>query len=356
MSVFKKYGAKIFFGLSCLLLTAALAFSAVSFARFVSHVSSGGGAGTATIDCKVNVVGDGTENTFVNAPYLQSVSGNVVSVRMNNWAETTFSVENHGTFGLKYEYSFVFYVPTEFADKAMFQLLEKNEENAVVKASDMYRVSGSELAVTHSTSNGLEFENEYQTLISEGGKLEVDSTKVTDGGEREAKLRTTFVTTYPESMAGGLGGKLVCPVSFMRDKTLTYKAITVNLTRTSTNRYILENGDKHKFVLRTVLLDARDDIASSENRDFDMSVYGSLEPISTPDSGYHVKWSGEGADKHLVAAEIEPLTEGESTTKEVVEIGEKSYKVTGEYLEVTPSTCMGLGAPCRIAAVFTQVG
>ncbi|MCI9031930.1 MAG: hypothetical protein HFK09_05360 [Clostridia bacterium] len=356
MSFLKKYGAKIFFGLSCVLLAAAIAFSAMSFARYVSHVGSGGGASTATIDCKVNVSGGG-ENTFVNAPFMQSVSGNTVPVRMNNWAETEFSLENHGKYGLKYEYGFVFYVPNAFADKAMFQFLELGDGDAVVKASDMYKVSGAELEATTQTSDGLKFENEYDMLINDGGKLEVDSTKVTDAGARDAKLRTTFVTTYPQDMEGGLAGKLVCPVSFARAALLGYRCITVNLARTAeAEEHILKEGDVHRFVLRTVLLEARDDIASEENKNFDLAVYGELEPIIAVESGYHVKWEGEGDERHLVAAEMKPVENGETVEpdKKII-IDGKEYKITGTYERVTPSACMGLGAPCVIAAVFTQV-
>lgn len=354
MTVLKKYGVKIFFGISCLLLVAAVAFSAVSFARFVSRVNSGGGASAATIDCKVNVAGG--ENTFVNAPFMQAVSGNTTPVRMNNWADTEFSVENHGKYGLEYEYSFVFYVPTNFADKAMFQLLETGDAGSVVKASDMYKVSGSELVVTNATKDGIKFENEYETLISSGGKLEVDSTKVTDVGKKDAGLRTTFITTYPATMEGGLAGKLVCPVSFARDAVLDYRCITVNLRRdVGSDEYVLKEGDVHAFVLRTVLLDARDDIGSEENKDFDMAVYGELEPIITPESGYHVKWETSGGEKYLAAAEIKPLNDGETVEDDKkVTIDGEEYRITGEYLRVTPSACMGLGAPCMIAAVFTQ--
>ena len=51
----KKHGAKIFFGISCFLLAISLAFSAYSYARYVSSDGGQTGAGTASVNCSVSI-------------------------------------------------------------------------------------------------------------------------------------------------------------------------------------------------------------------------------------------------------------------------------------------------------------
>lgn len=334
MKYLHKYGAKLFFGTACVLLIVALAFSGISFARYVSGANGGGAAGAASIDCSVNVVGG--ENTFVNAPYMQTVSGgNTQPVRMNNWADTKFSVENHGKHGLKYEYSFVFYMPAGFAENMMFQILKCDSNDVVTHASKLYSLTAELDAIeeTTATEDGIVFENEYAELIALGGLLDLEGGSVRESGSESALVKTTFATSWAESGNGYIAGQLVSPVSFTTEQQLGYYRITVNLARSS--RGVICDGDTHKFVLRTVLLASRN--SSDYNLVWDINNYvtESGDRIQPSFSGdFELRWTADG------------------TGLEAAEHNEDGS--VGEFRKVNVGMCMGLGSPCKIAAVFTQ--
>lgn len=124
LSKLRKHSAKIFFGVSCFLLALSLGFSAYSFAKYVSHVDlDSDGAVVAPIECGFTVDNNGL-GSFINAPYMSQITENTQAVRMNSWAESIITLDNHGSHGFSYEYGFAFYLQKDFAESAMFQLLE----------------------------------------------------------------------------------------------------------------------------------------------------------------------------------------------------------------------------------------
>ena len=373
MSFLRKYGAKLFFGISCVLLIASLAFSAVSFARYVSKVEHGGGAGTATIDCSVTA--ESSENTFVNAAYMQKVSssGTTQPVRMNNWADSDFEYRNTGEHGINYEYSFVFYMPKGFAENMMFQVLELDVKTVgetivktPIKASNLYKMSS---AASGSAVRGIEqvtqmsvdgttepISNEYKTLIDKGGLLDLDCDVTTASAAGEPKDGTSYVvesdpkttsvkTTF--STIDGVTNQIICPVSFMREDTLEYFRFVVNMTVTETKAHVLTSAAPHHFRLRTVLLNARD--PRDYNITFDSATFGYTEDdietkcVPIPEVGFDIRWKKSGGKVVF------------ENGKPVLEAAVKNANGTvGDYVTVSIGSCMGLGSPCRVAAIFVQ--
>lgn len=370
--VFKKHGAKVFFGVACFLLVLSLCFSAYSYARYVSHVDANGGtAGTATIDCDFTVNNNGN-GVFINAPFMQKVTENTQPVRMNSWAESMITVNNQGPVsGLQYEYSFVFYLPKGFAECAMFQLVElKNPEGSrddetalrlaeAKKASELYRMDPASLSlvtVTH-TDAGVPIANDYRELIDAGMELGIDtvgSSAVLQENPVSALMTGTFATYYKDETQAE---HFVTPIAITDSTDFQFYRITVNLSLTENPaEYVLRGGDAHSFLFRLVLREARDTSLfentlwnpavmweTSENADGSLTYIRPLEAkMPTVDEGYECRWATDGEGNYLF---------DETSGEPLLQIAEKA---TGAWQTVSVRSCVGFTSPSRVAIVFTQ--
>lgn len=338
-----KRSAKVFFCFACVLLAISVLFFVYSYAAYVSDRKTENGSSVAKIACSIDI--KNSKGSFINAPFLQKVPGDTRVIRMNDWSESTLTVKNNGKYGLKYSYSFVFYVPAPFADKVMFQMLEhydpdeiRDDEPArlqdVKKASALYcvDVEAGKLA-TVSAIDGIDIENDYRDLLGGDRELHLDaasSTAVLQPGTHTATVEKTFGAQYAETKDSAIAGKFACPVTVTDTESFAYYRITVNLLLTEQERgaYILEEGKSKSFELRTVLLKAFDSDFFAGYTWSDEKYADQNPTTATPD--YTVRWNA---------------------TKTMLEVSEKAG---GDYHAVRIDTCLGISMPCRVSAVFTQ--
>ena len=342
-----KRSAKVFFGFSCLLLAISITFFVYSYAAYVSERKTAADSSVAKIECSIDV--DRRKGSFINAPFLQQVQGDTRVIRMNDWSESTLTVRNNGRYGLKYSYSFVFYLPTPFVDRVMFQMLEHYDPTDVredepvrlqdaKKASALYCVdiaTGALAKVTSIADGGKELiiENDYAELLDTERELKIDtatSTAVLQAGTQAAAVEKTFGAQYLESKDGVIAGKFACPVTVTDTESFAYYRVTVNLLldADSKNEYILEEGKSKSFELRTVLLHALDPQIFAGYK-WSNEKYADQTP-QTPTDDFKVRWNAE---------------------KTALEIAEKA---DDNYHAVEIGTCLGVSMPCRVSAVFTQ--
>ncbi len=345
MEFVKKHISKFVFSFACLFLAAAIAFSAYSFAGYVSRVDKIENAGVATIDCKVVVGGD--LGSFINAPYIQTVGDNTSPIRMNDWSNASVTVKNEGTHGLKYNYSFVFYMPEDFAKCAMFQLLELESEGSeeVSKASRIYRISDDGNGLTEAdrtdiSDGAIEIENAYQQYIDNGNELAVAADSHVEVGNPEV---TTIKRTYASYYLFGDSTNtkaFVCPVSFRETEELSYCRITVNID-SDDSAYTLNCGDAHAYVFRLV---PRKALEGGVSETWSVDKYwitgddGTQTCISEPipeSEDYEFRWVKEdGSTPVLQAHEIN--------------------SADGGWFNVSVENNVGMTNPTRVSAVFTQ--
>ncbi len=371
MQFMRKYGAKMFFAIACLLFVASLAFSAFSLARYVTDSEHNNGAGAAAIGCEFRVDNGGL-GAFINAPYMQQVAGNTRPVRMNSWSESMLIVTNNGRAGLVYEYSFVFYMPQGFAECAMFQLLELEENgatqesapsrlHAAKKASKLYHIEsapeGSAPAVRNiveaqETADGVAVENEYQSLINEGNEIVLSaSTAVLSEEEQRGVAKRTFATYYPAAGTDTVD-RFVCPVGMEQSIGFRYYRMTINISRTA-KEYRLKEGESQSFLLRLVLLNRLDsalvDVAWNSADYWQTDESGNFTvPKAQPQAAgdYLCRWATDDSGK--------PVLDGGG--KPQLEAAEKNADGTvTAYRTIKVGTCVGITSPCRMSAVFTQV-
>jgi len=337
----RKHGAKMFFAIACVLFAVSLCFSAYSLAQFVSHAEIDGGAGAAGINCGYTVNKGG--GTFINAPFMLKVSEETEAVRMNDWAESEITVYNNGKVGLKYEFSFVLYLPRSLAECAMFQLVELEEGSEVqtggiqrvypaVRASKLYMIdTNGSLKVTDRTApndyapNGVEIQNDYADYIDRNKEITVETGKPAafSAGVQPSNVTRTY-TTYSAEQAA----RYVCPITLTETEEIEFIRVTLNISaKESPSDYVLdetENASK-RFLLRLSLR------AAVDEKNF-AGAWGDNDKhaghdVTVPDK-YGVRWNGN-----------------------VLEIKEPG---TDEFKPVTVQTCMGLISPSRMSVVFTQ--
>ena len=362
MELTDKRGAKLFFALACLLLIMSLAFSAYSFANYVSRVDSDGNqSGVATVDCGVAV--SGKLEPFIDSPYIIKQPGdNTRPVQMNTWSETTITIDNHGNHGLDYRYSFVFYMPKDFGESAMFQLLEleapvrlptEGETPAnrqdVVKASRIYRIAENGTDVTETTATdaadgAAEIKNEYQSYIDGGNELLLGGSYATVMNKKQAASVTrTYATYYADT---GVEAQIfVCPVNFDESIYMDYYRVTLNLSSPDSS-YILREGEVHSYVLRVV---PRKALSKVDIGEWTVDTYWEkdesgayIKPISLPvpeSDAYVFRWS--------------PAT-GPTATAPKLQVRGAAQTSESDWRDVTVKNCVGTTNPCRVAAVFTQ--
>ncbi len=367
--VVKKHGAKIFFVIACFLFALSLAFSAYSYARFVTSAGvNSGGVDMLPIECEVTVNNGGGSPSFINAPFMQKISDNTKPVRMNSWAETTISLRNNGAPDkLKYECSIVLYFPEEFAASAMFQFLELGkpesgrEEEPVklvdaVKASELYKITPAlgesgvaELEKVVATSDGVVIENDYQSLIDENKLLKIspDSGAELQNEIRSVPVSSTFATYNNEN---GITG-FVTPVSVRRNTRMRFYRITVNFAYDKDpNEYVISGGETKSFVLRLVLLESRtlnaewnvSELWKTETDASGETTY--IEPIKTPsvESDHECRWAVKDTGEYDF-----------ENGKPFLQIKKKTESAWKNV--VVSETCIGLISPVKISGVFTQV-
>lgn len=356
MDALYKKGSKILFIVACVIFALSLAFSGYSYATYVSGVdSSGNSSGVATIACTYSV-DNGGQGSFVNAPYIFKITDTTQPVRLNHWAESVITVRNNGKAGLNYEYSFVFYMPTGFAQAAMFQFAELTDgnyvygdRNKIVKASKMYRIAetpdgGSVMTVeeTAETSGGIAIENEFQDIIDKGGLLGID--EVTSYAVEQEKQQTGTVRhTYATYSGVGSQETFVGSVTFADEITYGQTRVTFNIKRSAENRYVLKNGDAHSFLFRLVLRDELND--------------GEFSSVWNADN----YWEKDEHGNYTEAKQTPTATEDfkyrwiKGDTPTAVPRLQYANAVGGDNWEtVTVKDCIGITSPCKINMVFTQ--
>lgn len=373
-----KLVAKILLGVTCLLIIAVLAFSAYSFARYVSQVEGGGNAGVAFVDCKVNVSGSGC--SFIDAPFIQQVGQNTQPIRMNSWSESTVSLSNEGKHRLSYRYSFVFYVPQDFALSCMFQLLElKNNSRApeddtpsrltdVERASRIYRLQNPDedagvtaeqtsfgiVEATHTAriSDSVEpiaITNDYQSVIDANRELKFVDCVAQQSSARESSIKRTYAAY--KSYEGNEDVRIyLSPVTFDEAETLAMYKITLNLqTEDLANDeyanadHVLDDGETHNYVLRLVPRKALGNGVAEKD-----------------ENGKTVEWNASKYFKDDVCLSPNPLSGSESYsyawlngTPKLVAY-EKSDTDKINPIDVIVGECVGMTVPVRVSAVFIQ--
>lgn len=351
-------GAKIFLALACFLLAVSLAFSAYSFAGYVSRVDSDGNqAGIATIECGFSVSGE--LEPFIDSPYIiQQTGENTRPVRMNAWSESLITVDNHGKYGLDYRYSFVFYMPKSFGDCAMFQMLELKapvrlpdggetpvRHADVVKASRIYRIAenGTDIAETTTTDTAdgaVEIENEYQDFIDGGNELMLGGSFASLMSQKQtASLDRTYATYYADGSASTQ--IFVCPVTLNEKTELDYYRVTINLSSADSS-YILREGEVHSYMLRVV---PRKALNKSDIGDWSIDSYWEkddsgayVKPLSQPVAGseaYVFRWDNSAAVPKLQVRGVTQTAES-------------------DWRDIEVKNCVGTTSPCRVAMVFSQ--
>ena len=351
------------------MLVLSLIFSSYSYARYVSRSDvESGGVGTAKIDCGFTVNGGGGNDSFINAPFMQKVTDNTQPVRMNSYSESVVTVSNYGKpSGLKYEFGFVFYLPKEFAEHAMFQLVELKtpesgrEDDAAERLTDAKKASALlsldpatlKLYNVVQTADGVKIENDYAELINSGGELGIDTDSpcaVLQDKIYSVSITDTFATYRTDDNGAE---HFVAPVSVSVPAELQFYRITVNLSYTSDPyEYVLTGGASKSFLFRLVLREARDSAIfentvwdpaflweTSENDDGTVSF---IRPERLPDveNEYACRWATDGGG-----------WEFDASGKPVLEIKENA---AGEWYKVNARDCVGLTSPAKLAVVFTQ--
>lgn len=360
MKFFKRHSGGIFFCVSCVLLLLSLMFSICSFASYVSGIDHGGdSSGVASIDCGFSV-NKGKFDSFINAPFIQQVTDSTRPVRMNSWAESVISVDNKGKSGLKYEYSFVFYLPENFAKSSMMQLVELKDGNYVSgdissasRASRIYRLddaTGTQLVETTATADGIEIENDFSSLVDGGEELRIDaarSSAILLDGLNFSTVKYTYAT-YAGLDSSDNVNMFVCPVAFETAADMRYCRITVNIAREDSGRYVLEEGKAHHYLFRLVLRDTLggDDLSADWAADGywekDDITGAYTSPLQTPSIAdeYECRWAMESGAP-VLGKDGNPM----------LEINENG---SGNWKRVSIKDCVGVTSPCKINMVFTQ--
>ncbi len=368
MQKLKKHFYKIVLGISCVLLALSIAFAAYSFAKYVSSAGTGSnGADVAPVDCSLTVNGGGN-NAFINAPFMQKVSDKAEAVQMNQFAESVLTVKNFGKkLGLKYEYGFVFYMPEELFDNAMFQLVRLGNSNAtetrgavsptVISSAEYasliykaYPVGGG-YEIRQATLEGVdEIPDDYAYLSGNGKELVLDS-HAEYYGNVEGDLTCTYTTFYTERHGTDEDGtavevqNMMCPIEVKKKKSFRYCKLTVNLP--VEEEYVLDEGEEMNFLFRIVLNTAMDPSLFSEKvwnaadyYDAEQSVLYDYDNAPVTAEGFKCRWrKGEGDSAPVLEA-----ARAQSGT------GFENW----DWREVEVRECIGFSAPVRVNAVFTQ--
>lgn len=374
----RKHGVKIFFVIACFLTALSLILSAYSYARYVTSENTGmDGAGIAGVDCELTMQ-NGGGSSFVNAPFVQKISDNTQPVQMNSWAEAQVTVRNNGPKnGLKYEYSFVLYMPQGFAERAMFQFAELKDPNDArdeedggarladaKKASEIYILDPSSLKLVQAdkTNQGITIENDYRSLIADGGELKIETDApcaVLLGETRTVSEKSTYSTYRLEN--GSL--HFVAPVSYTRQAEMRFYRITVNFSYTeNTQEYVLSGGDAKSFLFRLVLKESLDSDKFSDSV-FDPSVLwvttegedGKLSYVRPLDGELGLPQTDEKFECRW-ATQITDGTESyvfDNEGKPVLQIKAKNESEES-WQSITYGARVGLTSPTKITAVFTQ--
>lgn len=263
---------------------------------------------------------------------------------MNTWAETQITVRNKGARnGLKYEYSFILYLPENFAKLAMFQLVELDDSDTRLdpakKASDILMLDPASLKLVRAetTAQGIAITNDYAALMANGGRLEIETSApcaVLQSQKYSANEKSTYSTYH--NIGGAL--RFVAPISVSRKvDDMRFYRITVNLSYTQ-NEYILSGGESRSFLFRLVLRDAID-AESFSTSVFSPSMLlrddGSYA-LPQVDEKYECRWAAETDKDGLPVLQIKEKASGE------------------EWISVIYGGRIGLSSPTRMAAVFTQ--
>ena len=292
---------------------------------------------------------------------------------MNSWAETIINVNNNEPHnGLRYAVDFVFYFPQEFAECAMFQLVElkdpessRDEEDITARlaeakrASRIYKIDPdaqklAEVTKTDGTETvkGVEIENDYAELINSGAELTIDDTSsvVLQPEEHEFNVKSTFATYYKDNNAVE---RFLTPVSVTAKKNMRFYRITVNISAQDQGVYVLDGGKSKSFILRLVLRRARNqEVFTSEKFDYDLLwnttkdesgniTYVSPKGLPEIDKDFVCRWAMNEKNEYII-----------ENGKPVLQIAEKTEQ---NYHSVTLPICLGLSSPTKISAVFTQV-
>ena len=361
MKLLQKNGTKAFFCIACLLLAISFAFSAYSYAAYVSRADGNDtSSGVATIDCEVTV-NNGGYGSFINAPIFQQVTDSTRPVQMNSWAETVIKLSNKGSYGLRYEYGFVFYMPKSFADNAMFQFAElaggeyvSGDSDSVLRASKMYSISADtaeygSIVETDKTVDGITIQNDYKELIEAGDELVMDiahSSAVIQDGAKKGNVKHTYAT-YTSIGGSATDNMFVCPVTFDDDLDMSFYRITFNVARDG-ERYVLDENESHYFLFRLVLRSSLDsgefstvwNVDDYWNKDASGNYTTAKQtPVVTDD--FVCRWAESGGAPMLGSDGKPQLQIAAADAADV-------------WQNVSVRNCIGVTSPCGIGMVFSQ--
>ncbi len=323
---------------ACALVIVAVVLASFSFAGYVTSTKTGDkNADVIGINCNFRVDGaGGSGSTFINAPFLQSVSDNAQAVQMNTYNECVITVYN-SSHSLNYNYSFVMYIPKRFATRMMFQYVELSAASSratALTASRLYQIQGDESALTVGEAviygndhQQIDIPNDYQNLISSGKELSLIMNAEVYG--KADGIANRSFTTY--RTVDGVE-KLLCPVSLKCSETLDYYKLTVSLP--NTENYVLGRGKEKSFLFRcvpTAILDSAEFTSNTWADTVENILEGEYPAV--PDE---------------YAFEINRASWDASRTLEVRKTDEESWT------RVTPKNCIGISSPSRINVVFSQ--
>lgn len=345
MQFLRKHLHKIAFAIAGLLLIISIVASAVSLASYITgRTAKNDNVNVAPISCSFTVDKSGL-GTFINAAFMQSiVPGQTEPVQMNTFSESEITVKNSGNYGNNYRFSFIFYIPEDFATKMMFQLVKLDNSRATVTASSaskLYQINDNYSVSEASLADVKEIPNEYQDLIDGGNELVLTSYATRDATQREVVRKITYTTYYNEevdfSEEGGAQElvqvtRLMCPVTVESKEKINYCRLTVSLPMDEAE-FILKENTSQTFLFRCV---PRETLSSTVyDREFDAAALKGAGTVPSVPDGYNCRWK---------AGVSEP----------VLEITDESGKWR-QINAITKTDCIGITNPTKVNVVFTQV-
>ena len=310
--------AKISIVLFCLLTFVLVGMAGISFAMYVSSVQTPGNAGVMEINCKYTV--ENSDLAFVNTPYQDGDSP--VTGKGNTYSNTVIEVTNFGVnTGMSYQYAFVFYLPTLFANNSIFQLVQL-DGNTAVSATPLYSFIGEDGRLNPTVQPDVS--NDYDGLVnSEGGLLNVsfNCSKVSVAATYSRTFKTYQYANEPH-------GKVLCPITIKKTETVEYCRLVFNL---DASKYFLGDGDSARFLLRVAPIKELNDelISSAWNPDDYIK-----DTLTTTSKGFTVKFNQSG--------NID-ITYTDDDGTQVV------------YPNVYVGSCTGITFPSRMNVLFTQM-
>lgn len=355
MQFIRKNLYRIVFAIVSVMLLISIVTSAVSLASYITgRTVNEDNVGVAPISCSFTV-SNSQDGKFINAPFMQSIiSGQTKPVQMNTVIESEINVVNSGSYGNSYQYSFVFYMPKEFAESVMFQLVRVDNSRATRSASaasEFYQIdtANGKLLKKAILADTDKIPNDYQSVIDDGKELILNGYAVEEATPRTVTREYTYTTyyhdTYTVAEDEGVAEQsevklLLCPIVAKEEQAVTYYRVTVTLPAGSD--YVLneEAGSikiGHTYLFRCVPRAAMDRNVYSKvwNAAADKEA-GKLPEVP---EGYKCRWAS-GTDAVLEIAEIP--TDG-------------SAEIWRQILPTTEEDCIGLTNPTKINVVFTQV-